>query len=284
MLNNPNKISQESICNSIFNIQRNTKTFLNEKTQRPVNSNSFLSKTILIPKEKQNFFQVKPIIKNQNNIEISENEFENDLNQKYFNITKNKKEKDIKNEFNKSILDFENNFDINQLFSGKKLVPKLFNSEIKINLQENFDKLCFEITDITKLIYKICNKGDSVNIEKEYEHYKIIYQKKEQILLILEQLNKNLKEYHQKVFCLGKFFEKSKEYFKENNFSFFNEKFDAMKKIYNHENEIYKSNIKVFEKMKMFIPSLCNKLLLHIENNKKLLEVEKKVIALKDKL
>ena len=36
--------------------------------------------------------------------------------------------------------------------------------------------------------------------------------------------------------------------------------------------------------MKMFIPSLCNKLLLHIENNKKLLEVEKKVIALKDKL
>ena len=283
MLNNQNKISQESICNSKYTIQRNTKNFLNEKTQRPVNSNSFLSKTILIPNEKKDFFIVKPNTNNQNNIRISENEIEIDLNQKYFDIIKRKREKEIEKEFNR-ILSFENNFDINKLFSEKKLVPNFFNSKIKINLQENFDKLCFAITEITKLIYKICKKRGLVNIEKEYEYYKIIYQKKEQILFILEELNKILKEYNKKVFYLGKIFEKYRIYFKENNFTCFSEKLQVMEKIYNLENEIYKSNIKVFEKIKMSIPSLCNKLLLNAENNKKLLEVEKKVIELKDKL
>ena len=286
MNNSEIKIKSPVIDNSIFGIKQ-TKKYLNEKTQRPFASNCIFSKRL----ENLNDDFLKYETQKENNISnflTSDTEFQDNLkeddnffqrNQKnLFKVNRTKKENEIQKELNNI---FYNNNDEelnNEIHYRKNIIPQIFNSEIKLSLQEDFDNLCFWITDLTKISYKNCTDEKLDNKESILE----INKKISEILCLLEKLNNALKDYNDKINSLGQIFDQIEQYYNDSNYYFLIRKLQLLRKIYLNESKIYKSNYLIFEKIKKSIPFMCNKLLLNLENKKKLIEIENRLNVLHD--
>ncbi len=288
MNNSEIKIKSPVIDNSIFGIKQ-TKKYLNEKTQRPFVSNCIFSKRF----ENLNDDFLKYETQKENNISnflTSDTEFQDNLkeddnffqrNQKnLFKVNRTKKENEIQQELNNI---FYNNNDEelnNEIHYRKNIIPQIFNSEIKLSLQEDFDNLCFLITDLTKISYKNCTYEKLDNKESILE----INKKISEILCLLEKLNNALKDYNDKINSLGQIFDQIEQYYNDSNYYFLIRKLQLLRKIYLNESKIYKSNYLIFEKIKKSIPFMCNKLLLNLENKKKLIEIENRLNVLHDNI
>ena len=286
MNNSEIKITSPIIDNSIFGINQ-TKKYLNEKTQRPFVSNCIFSKRF----ENLNDDFLKYETQKENNISnflTSDTEFQDNLkeddnffqrNQKnLFKVNRTKKENEIQKELYNI---FYNNNDEelnNEIHYRKNIIPQIFNSEIKLSLQEDFDNLCFLITHLTKISYKNCTDEKLDNNESILE----INKKISEILCLLEKLNNALKDYNDKINSLGQIFDQIEQYYNDSNYYFLIRKLQLLRKIYLNESKIYKSNYLIFEKIKKSIPFMCNKLLLNLENKKKLIEIENRLNVLHD--
>jgi hypothetical protein len=286
MNNSEIKITSPIIDNSIFGINQ-TKKYLNEKTQRPFASNCIFSKRL--ENLSDNFLKYETQKENKiSNFLTSDTDFQDNLkeddnvfqrNQKnLFKVNRTKKENEIQNELNNI---FYNNNDEelnNEIHYRKNIIPQIFNSEIKLSLQEDFDNLCFLITDLTKISYKNCTDEKLDNKESILE----INKKISEILCLLEKLNNALKDYNDKINSLGQIFDQIEQYYNDANYYFLIRKLQLLRKIYLNESKIYKSNYLIFEKIKKSIPFMCNKLLLNLENKKKLIEIENRLNVLHD--
>ena len=288
MNNSEIKIKSPVIDNSIFGIKQ-TKKYLNEKTQRPFVSNCIFSKRF----ENLNDDFLKYETQKENNISnflTSDTEFQDNLkeddnffqrNQKnLFKVNRTKKENEIQKELYNI---FYNNNDEelnNEIHFRKNIIPQIFNSEIKLSLQEDFDNLCFLITHLTKISYKNCTDEKLDNNESILE----INKKISEILCLLEKLNNALKDYNDKINSLGQIFDQIEQYYNDSNYYFLIRKLQLLRKIYLNESKIYKSNYLIFEKIKKSIPFMCNKLLLNLENKKKLIEIENRLNVLHDNI
>ena len=286
MNNSEIKITSPIIDNSIFGINQ-TKKYLNEKTQRPFASNCIFSKRL--ENLSDNFLKYETQKENKiSNFLTSDTDFQDNLkeddnvfqrNQKnLFKVNRTKKENEIQNELNNI---FYNNNDEelnNEIHYRKNIIPQIFNSEIKLSLQEDFDNLCFLITDLTKISYKNCTDEKLDNKESILE----INKKISEILCLLEKLNNALKDYNDKINSLGQIFDQIEQYYNDSNYYFLIRKLQLLRKIYLNESKIYKSNYLIFEKIKKSIPFMCNKLLLNLENKKKLIEIENRLNVLHD--
>ena len=286
MNNSEIKITSPIIDNSIFGINQ-TKKYLNEKTQRPFASNCIFSKRL--ENLSDNFLKYETQKENKiSNFLTSDTDFQDNLkeddnvfqrNQKnLFKVNRTKKENEIQNELNNI---FYNNNDEelnNEIHFRKNIIPQIFNSEIKLSLQEDFDNLCFLITDLTKISYKNCTDEKLDNNESILE----INKKISEILCLLEKLNNALKDYNDKINSLGQIFDQIEQYYNDSNYYFLIRKLQLLRKIYLNESKIYKSNYLIFEKIKKSIPFMCNKLLLNLENKKKLIEIENRLNVLHD--
>ena len=286
MNNSEIKITSPIIDNSIFGINQ-TKKYLNEKTQRPFASNCIFSKRL--ENLSDNFLKYETQKENKiSNFLTSDTDFQDNLkeddnvfqrNQKnLFKVNRTKKENEIQKELYNI---FYNNNDEelnNEIHFRKNIIPQIFNSEIKLSLQEDFDNLCFLITDLTKISYKNCNDEKLDNKESILE----INKKISEILCLLEKLNNALKDYNDKINSLGQIFDQIEQYYNDSNYYFLIRKLQLLRKIYLNESKIYKSNYLIFEKIKKSIPFMCNKLLLNLENKKKLIEIENRLNVLHD--
>ena len=286
MNNSEIKITSPIIDNSIFGINQ-TKKYLNEKTQRPFASNCIFSKRL--ENLSDNFLKYETQKENNiSNFLTSDTEFQDNLkeddnffqrNQKnLFKVNRTKKENEIQKELYNI---FYNNNDEelnNEIHFRKNIIPQIFNSEIKLSLQEDFDNLCFLITDLTKISYKNCTDEKLDNKESILE----INKKISEILCLLEKLNNALKDYNDKINSLGQIFDQIEQYYNDSNYYFLIRKLQLLRKIYLNESKIYKSNYLIFEKIKKSIPFMCNKLLLNLENKKKLIEIENRLNVLHD--
>lgn len=286
MNNSEIKITSPIIDNSIFGINQ-TKKYLNEKTQRPFASNCIFSKRL--ENLSDNFLKYETQKENKiSNFLTSDTDFQDNLKEddnvfqrnrkNLFKVNRTKKENEIQNELNNI---FYNNNDEelnNEIHYRKNIIPQIFNSEIKLSLQEDFDNLCFLITDLTKISYKNCTDEKLDNKESILE----INKKISEILCLLEKLNNALKDYNDKINSLGQIFDQIEQYYNDSNYYFLIRKLQLLRKIYLNESKIYKSNYLIFEKIKKSIPFMCNKLLLNLENKKKLIEIENRLNVLHD--
>ena len=260
--------------NSIFEVIRSNKKH-NKKSKREISFKPVLSDSFFIKAQNNNEFHSYEKLK-MKDFDKNYNENTND---------KSRKEKLKKKiPFNKELIikniqeDLNciscNNFvdeKTNDFIEEENIIPEFIDLEFKITIQENFDMLFSLVNDLIKLIIKINNSKSNLNVNLYYTQLK---PKIKKILNLIDKIYINLKEYNEKVTSLNTIFIKI---YNNKSLEKLYKTFNPFKKIYEHEYKIYKRNLKIFKKIKNSIPKICDQILIDIENNKKLIEVEKEI-------
>ena len=279
-----NESSRQLINDSIFFVYKSPKNLLKRKIKRSISINSIISNSLSI-KIGENIGQNKETNSKNNILHIKHSQNvlsnKNDEKNKTTNIKNLKtiENENLINDIQQELNNIANNStqeQSNECYKVQYLVPKIFHSEIKINLQEYFDNLCALMTEITKLILKLNNLNYNCFDNIKF-YYVQLSQKTGEILNLVEKITENLKEYKENIISLGLVFEKFEKEFEEKKFNELLKDLNALKKIYQHEYNIYKENIMIYEKINKAIPYLCNQILINTENKKKLSNIEKKI-------
>ena len=197
-----------------------------------------------------------------------------------------KKLKEIENELKNIFLENENEDEEIDLKNNEKdkkenkvIIPDIFNSEVKLIIQEKFDLLNLFITDITKILYSLNNysKNEIEEFNFTEDSIKKIFEKIKKANELIENLNLNMEDYFNKISSLKKSYKEIESFYQTNKFPV--SELNYMKIYLDNEYDKYHENFFFYEKIKKIIPYLCNKIIINIQNQKKLKQVNYKLTS-----